>query len=143
ADRLARVRANATRLGMHPPRALVLDGGRPLPLRAPFDNVLVDAPCSNSAVLARRPEARWRFSEENLVSLRELQKKLLTHAADIVAPGGRLLYSTCSLEPEENGDQVREFLATQSTFSLASERSAVPGETSDDGGYLALLERRS
>ncbi len=73
----------------------------------PFDAVLVDAPCTGTGVLSSRPDARWRRREEALAPLVEIQQGLLARALDLVAPGGRVVYSTCSLLREEDEDVVR------------------------------------
>ncbi|MFO0980551.1 MAG: transcription antitermination factor NusB [Planctomycetota bacterium] len=143
ARRLRRVITNVRRLrlsGIHP---LVVDATRPIALRQPAASVLVDVPCSNTGVLKRRPEARWRFSPARLASLVELQRKLLDAAAPLVAPGGHMLYSTCSIEPEENELRASSFVTQHAAFRVVTQRSAIPGETTDDGGYLALFEREA
>ncbi len=76
------------------------------------DRALVDAPCSNLGVLRRNPDAKWRRTEDDLARLREKQRSILAAAASLVRPGGRLVYATCSLEPEENEQVVRPFLET-------------------------------
>lgn len=108
-----------------------------------FDVVLVDAPCSNTGVLRRRPDARWNWSEEKLASLVKLQGEILDQAAPLVAKGGRLVYSTCSNEPEENGGQVAAFLARHPGFRLVEERESVPFETDHDGAFAAALVREA
>src|SRR5205823_3429510 len=75
---------------------------RPLPFSQPFDCVLVDAPCSGLGILRRDPDIRWRRSEADLPSLAAAQLVMLQHASEVVAAGGRLVYATCSSEPEEN-----------------------------------------
>lgn len=110
-----------------------------------FDAVLADVPCSNTGVLAQRPEARWRFGPAATRSLAALQIRILRGAADRVRPGGRLVYSTCSLEPDENGRRVRAFLEERSDFALVREIEALPDPTGAlgpvDGGYAAALRR--
>ena len=108
-----------------------------------FDKVLVDAPCSNTGVLRRRPDARWNWSQDKLAALVKLQATILDRAAAFVVPGGRLVYSTCSLEPEENEEQVADFLARHPDFALVEEKSSNPLETGFDGAYAAALARRS
>jgi 16S rRNA (cytosine967-C5)-methyltransferase len=120
---------------------LVGDAARaPLQSHA-FDAVLLDVPCSNTGVLRRRPDAKWRFSAGQLAQLVGLQAGILEDAARLVRPGGRLVYSTCSLEPEENGDQVRAFAARHPEFTLTEERALLP-DSGHDGAYCALLGRR-
>lgn len=110
-----------------------------------FDAVLVDVPCSNTGVLAARPAARWRFSTESQSALGELQLRLLTDASTCVKPGGRLVYSTCSIEPEENQRRVRTFLAQHPQFALEREIESSPAARGTrgpvDGGYAARLKR--
>lgn len=99
----------------------VLDAGEEqtlLDLGARFDVVLADAPCSGSGTWRRRPDSKWRLSEENLKQRIVDQQSVLKLAANLVKPGGRLVYVTCSLLPEENRDQVSDFLSEHSDFSL-------------------------
>ena len=107
-----------------------------------FPKVLVDAPCSNTGVLRRRPDARWNWSVEKLESLVKLQAEILDQAARLVVPGGTLVYSTCSNEPEENLDQVNAFLARHADFSLDTTRESVPFESGHDGAFAARLIRK-
>ncbi len=109
-----------------------------------FDRILVDVPCSNSGVLARRPAARYFQDKTSLRSLRKLQIDILADTAPFLAPGGKLIYSTCSIWPEENAALVREFLATHPGWELLEEHATAPSldsapETYRDGGYFALL----
>ena len=106
-----------------------------------FDKVLVDAPCSNTGVLRRRPDARWNWSPEKLSALVKLQAEILDAAALRVRPGGRLVYSTCSNEPEENASQVEAFIARHPDFRLVASKESVPFETEYDGAFAAALER--
>jgi len=109
-----------------------------------FDGVLVDAPCSNTGVLGARPSARWRYGPETMRSLRDLQTRLLHEGSERVRPGGRIVYSTCSLEPEENAQQIRAFLSEHADFELEEEFETLPGSGAAgpiDGGYAARLRR--
>ena len=106
-----------------------------------FHKVLVDAPCSNTGVLRRRPDARWNWSEEKLVALVKLQAEILDACAPRVAPGGLLVYSTCSNEPEENEAQVTAFLERHPEFSLEESRESLPFESGTDGAFAARLRR--
>ena len=106
-----------------------------------FSKVLVDAPCSNTGVLRRRPDARWNWSVGKLATLVKLQAEILDRVADLVAPGGTLVYSTCSNEPEENADQVAEFLRRHPGFTLAETRESLPFESGTDGAFAAKLVR--
>ena len=106
-----------------------------------FHKVLVDAPCSNTGVLRRRPDARWNWSEEKLAALVKLQAEILDACAPRVAPGGLLVYSTCSNEPEENEAQVTAFLERHPEFSLEESRESLPFESGTDGAFAARLRR--
>jgi 16S rRNA (cytosine967-C5)-methyltransferase len=98
-------------------RLVQLDLLRPLPFSAPFDCVLLDAPCSGLGTLRRDPDIRWRRAEHDLAVLAANELTMLRHAAEMVAPGGRLIYATCSSEPEENEGIVDAFLATAPAFA--------------------------
>ena len=107
-----------------------------------YDKVLVDAPCSNTGVLRRRPDARWNWNEEKMSALAKLQAEILDVCAVRVAPGGALVYSTCSNEPEENEQQVTAFLARHGDFALEESRESVPFDSGTDGAFAALLVRK-
>jgi len=103
-----------------------------------FDAVLLDVPCSNTGVARRRPDALWRYTESRQAELAALQKKMLEQAAPLLRPGGSLVYSTCSIEEEENAAQVRAFLESHRDFSLLREERILPSAF-HDGAYAALL----
>jgi 16S rRNA (cytosine967-C5)-methyltransferase len=108
-----------------------------------FDAVLVDAPCSGTGTLRRRAELRWRRKPEDIERLVRLQGELLVAAAGHVRPGGRILYATCSLLPEENAEQVDDFLASEagSGWTLVHSEQLLPSMGDTDGHFAALLER--
>jgi 16S rRNA (cytosine967-C5)-methyltransferase len=104
-----------------------------------FDRVLVDAPCSGTGTWRRNPDARWRAQEEDgLENLRLLQARILASAARLVKPGGRLVYATCSLLPEENEEQVAAFLAVHPAFKMVPLRDAAPQQPSAHPDFLSL-----
>jgi len=134
---------------------LALDGLQPLPLaESAFDRVLVDAPCSGTGTLRRNPEIRWRISPADIQDLSRRQKQLLFNAARVVKPGGRLIYSTCSVEPDENEDVVQTFLENNQTFrlgqllldsSLLTPLGAArtwPQRDGTDGFFICAFERK-
>lgn len=106
-----------------------------------FDKVLVDAPCSNTGVLRRRVDLRWRIAPEEIQRLRDTQLKLLQQAARCVRPGGVLVYSTCSLESEENSEVVQQFQSEVSGFAVERERMLTPFADGVDGAYVTRLRR--
>jgi 16S rRNA (cytosine967-C5)-methyltransferase len=101
----------------HNVRVIVADV-RQLPINARFDRVLVDVPCSGTGTLARNPEIKWRLKPADLLEFQERQLSILQSAMQNVAPGGRLVYSTCSLEPEENQDVVQKAVSADASFRI-------------------------
>ena len=115
------------------------------PFRGVFDTVIVDAPCSGLGTLRRDPDIRWRRQERDLAVLAASQRRLLKGAAEVVAPGGRLIYATCSSEPEENEDLVAEFLSGASGFAQVDARTlhqALGPELVDERGHLRTTPDR-
>jgi len=104
-----------------------------------FDRVLVDAPCSNTGVMRRRVDLRWRIQPEEIERLRTAQLDLLKQAVTQVKPGGVMVYSTCSLEPEENQEVVKQFLNGHTGFKLESEHELLPFADNVDGAYVARI----
>jgi 16S rRNA (cytosine967-C5)-methyltransferase len=97
-----------------------LDARRALPFGCEFDRILLDVPCSGTGTLARNPEIKWRLQPSDLPRLAPAQEEMLTNALAVLAPGGRLVYSTCSLEPEENEQVVESVLQASEEFRLLS-----------------------
>ena len=106
---------------------------------AGFDRILLDVPCSNSGVIQRRPDARYRLTPDRLKALVQTQQDMLTAAACLLVPGGRMVYSTCSLEAEENGDGMRAWLKRNPRMRMEVERALFPPTTQTDGAYAAAL----
>jgi 16S rRNA (cytosine967-C5)-methyltransferase len=113
------------------------DGKEP-PFHGRFNKILLDAPCSGSGVLHRHPEARWIKKQDDIERLSLLQEKLLVSSSVMLAPGGILVYSTCSLEPEENEMRVDAFLASNPDFVLDAPPQAVPDKFIDPRGFLRI-----
>jgi 16S rRNA (cytosine967-C5)-methyltransferase len=112
-----------------------------------FDRILIDAPCSNSGVLARRPEARYTQTPPHLRSLIALQDQILGDSAPYVKPGGIVIFSTCSVWPDENEARTRQFLAAHPEFEQLDSQFTWPSFDPDltryhDGGFFAVLRRR-
>jgi len=105
------------------------------------DLLILDVPCSNTGVLARRPEARYRYGRKSLKSLIGLQRRIGREAMPLLRPGGYLIYTTCSLDPEENATQAK-WLSETLGLRLVSEKTTLPGgcgPSYHDGGYHACL----
>ena len=130
-ERLQRLQENCRRLGATCVEITDAPGT--------FDCILVDAPCSNTGVLRRRVDARWRIQPQEMARLSRAQSALLTRAALELKSGGVLVYSTCSLEPEENEEVVRRFLEEHPAFKLEGERQLLPFLEGVDGAYVAAL----
>ena len=159
APRLSRLMRNVRRLRAGNIVAVACDMSKPAPFFRLFDDVLVDAPCSGTGTLRRHPEIRWRLKEADLAVHHERQRRILASASASVRPGGRLVYSVCSIEPEEGEAVIAGFLAERPEFvredprrGLSPEARAKVGDdlalrTSPlddgmDGFFAALLTRR-
>ncbi len=142
--RLQPLRENLERTGGSDVQVLRHDWTQPCPEAwvEAFDAVLLDVPCSNSGVLQRRVDVRWRLNEKELDRLAALQSRILVQAARAVRPGGRLVYSTCSIDRQEDQTVVEAFLEQHGEFSLAEDYLALPHREQADGAYAALLLRK-
>ncbi len=144
AVRLKRIAGRAARAGatLIETRLLADDWlDRPAPFGETFDAVLVDAPCSGSGTWRRNPETRARLTEQGLAHLNALQTRLLAAAAPLVRPGGRLVYVTCSVLPQEDEDIVAAFLAAHPAFAAGPARRLSPHSTGTDGFFIAPFTR--
>ena len=138
-DRVRRLAQNLARAGSGREHAVVADALHPPVTSA--DVVLLDAPCLGTGTFARHPDARWKVSPEALDRLAQRQAELLRACADVVRPGGWLVYATCSLEPEENEDQIEALLARDHRFER-DPGDAVPADLRTARGDLQLLPFR-
>jgi 16S rRNA (cytosine967-C5)-methyltransferase len=144
------------RLGVGSVRAVALNAEEGLPFaEGAFDRVLVDAPCTGTGTLRHNPEIRWRLKPDNIRALSDVQSRLLSNAARVVRRGGRLVYSTCSVEREENETVVEAFLNSNPDFKqieampapnallLASGAARTwPHRNDADGFFVAALEKQ-
>jgi 16S rRNA (cytosine967-C5)-methyltransferase len=137
--RALRLKENLSRAGSGREHVIVADGRRP-PVR-PTNAVVMDVPCLGTGTFARHPDARWRVTPEALDSLVRLQAELLDRSAAVVAPGGLLVYSTCSLEPEENRSQVERFLQAHPEFRREATRAVSPDLLTPEGDLMVLPHR--
>lgn len=141
--RLKPLRENLLRAGGRQVQVAQHDWTQPCPpdWGGAFDAVLLDVPCSNSGVLQRRVDARWRLSEDEFARLAALQLTILEQASSAVRPGGRVVYSTCSIDREEDRAVVDAFLAAHKDFIFEEEYLALPHREQADGAYAARLRR--
>jgi 16S rRNA (cytosine967-C5)-methyltransferase len=113
---------------------ITADASQPLPFSTQFDRILVDAPCSGTGTLARNPEIKWRLKNDDIFDLRRRQKAILRNALALLAPGGILVYSTCSLEREENEDVI-----AASGAEVIRTLQRIPGRDPGDGFFAAAI----
>lgn len=142
-EKLAMIESNCRRLGISIVQTHPADRAGELEHQG-YDVVLADVPCSNTGVLARRAEARWRFTPKHMADLVKTQRDIALAAAWFVKPGGRMVYSTCSIEPEEGPAIVRWVLGRVSHIRMVRELLTLPGGADNpakwhDGGYYAIL----
>ena len=142
-NRLSRLRENAERMGFTDLTVRKNDATEFRPEFADaFDLVIADVPCSGLGDLAGKPEIRFHVTDEELLQLSGIQKKILSRAASYVRPGGILQYSTCTLTDTENEGQIRRFLEEHPDYRLLEEKRLIPGvNTSGDGFYAARMRR--
>jgi 16S rRNA (cytosine967-C5)-methyltransferase len=148
-DRMVRLRDTIGRLALRGVRPFQADAARLTPALLRdlgltgdgFDAILLDVPCSNTGVILRKPDVRWRVDAALFARLKRTQLALLDSAAPLVKPGGRLIYSTCSLESEENEGLIGEWLKRQPEFRMERALKTFPPESKCDGAYAVKLRR--
>ena len=141
ADRHLHRLSTMRRLATCPVPLVVLDAENELPFRSAFDRVLVDAPCSGTGTLARNPEIKWRLTEDDLADLARKQRRILSRGLDALTPDGILVYSTCSLEPEENRQVVETVLSERTAFVASEYLDRLPGREEGDGFFACRITR--
>lgn len=141
--RLPRLRVNLDRLHAEDATIVAHDWTTPAPAdwHGRFDGILLDVPCSNTGVIRRRVDVRWRLQRADLDALRATQLRILANALPCLKPGGRIVYSTCSIESDENDGVIEAFLKGHPDFRLAGTRRALPFVDHTDGAFAARLER--
>ncbi|MFC5049638.1 16S rRNA (cytosine(967)-C(5))-methyltransferase RsmB [Rubritalea spongiae] len=145
AKRLPRLLRNLGRLGIEIAETEAFDWSHTAPEKwhNSFDAILLDVPCSNTGVLRKRVDARWRMTPESISEVASLQKSILGNAAKCIKAGGRLVYSTCSIDKEENSELIQNFLQSHPELELAAEEIIHPASHKTDGAYAALLVKKS
>ncbi len=125
-----------------PCEKVALDATEALPFSMKFDRILVDAPCTGTGTLAGNPEIKWRIRPADFGRFHEKQAAILKRALVVLAPEGKLVYATCSLDHEENQDVVQEVLKELPQYRLESESYRIPGRDEGDGFYAAVISQR-
>jgi len=142
--RLPRLRENLQRLHAGNATIAVHDWTQPAPTEwhTAFDAILLDVPCSNTGVIRRRVDVRWRLQAPDIAKIARTQRKILDHALPCLKPGGRIVYSTCSLEREENLGLLETWLTEHPELELLATREALPFRDATDGAFAASIQRR-
>ncbi len=142
AHKLEELRKRARRNGVDIIEARPIESSKVIKrLNQSADVLLLDVPCTGSGVYRRNPDGKWKMDESNFQNLLATQKEILGQYSSIVKVGGRLVYSTCSIWPEENSEQIQWFLNEREDFDLVEEASILPNEDGGDGFYMAKLIR--
>ncbi len=144
--RAQKILENSQRLGTNCLQLLVADSNELLTKhpewKSYFHRILIDAPCSGLGTLARHPDARWRINKDNVQELILIQSQLLNSLAPLLKSGGKLVYSTCTIHPDENFNQIKNFLKIKNEFVLEYEKQIWPGKGgAGDGFYIAVLNK--
>lgn len=139
--KLDELKKRARRAGASNIEPRLIEGSKTIKrLENTADRLLLDVPCSGLGVIKRNPDAKWKLSPEFIERTKELQQKILSEYSVMTKVGGKLVYSTCSILPSENQNQVEKFLAEHKNFELIKDRTILPSE-GFDGFYMALLKR--
>jgi 16S rRNA (cytosine967-C5)-methyltransferase len=143
-SRVETLRGNLERLGVKIAHTIRHDWAQEtLSGEQPFDRILIDAPCSNTGVMRRRVDVRWRLTSDDFARMAAEQLRIVRATISLLKPGGVLVYSTCSLEPEENREIIEQTLKEFPFVQLLEEKSVLPFRDEFDGAYAAKLQRIS
>jgi 16S rRNA (cytosine967-C5)-methyltransferase len=146
AGKLKELKRRAKRNGAHNIETRLIDSTKVIKkLHNSADRVLIDAPCTGLGVLKRNPDAKWKLQPEFLDQIVQTQKEILRDYSKMVKKGGKMVYATCSILPQENKDQVTHFLASEegAPFKLVKEKNIYSSKTGFDGFYMALLSKEA
>ncbi|MBC7765832.1 MAG: methyltransferase domain-containing protein, partial [Hyphomonadaceae bacterium] len=139
AHKMALIEQNAKRLGLHHVTAQTHDATElDKTLVGQYDGVLVDAPCSGLGIIRRKPDIKWHKNLEDLNTILAVQRKILTTSAHYVKPGGVLVYSTCTIEKEENEGMIEKFLQTHIAFERCDISALFPNKSTAKEGFVTL-----
>ncbi|MGD1946329.1 MAG: RsmB/NOP family class I SAM-dependent RNA methyltransferase [Croceivirga sp.] len=145
-SKLKKLKIRARRNGVHNMETRIIDSSKTIKkLHGKADRVLLDAPCSGLGVIRRNPDSKWKLQPEFLSKIKGVQRDILQDYSKMVKPGGKMVYATCSILPEENTEQVHHFLSSTrgEDFSLVKEQNIYASKSGFDGFYMALLEKKS
>ncbi|WP_343485977.1 RsmB/NOP family class I SAM-dependent RNA methyltransferase [Allomuricauda sp. d1] len=143
-SKLKKLKIRARRNGVHNMETRIIESAKAIKkLHGKADRVLLDAPCSGLGVLRRNPDSKWKLQPEFIERIKGVQRDILRDYSKMVKPGGKLVYATCSILPEENSEQVQHFLSSEAgqDFKLVKEQNIYASEHGFDGFYMALLEK--
>ena len=144
-NKLEELKRRARRNGAHNIETRLIDSRKTIKkLQSSADLVLIDAPCTGTGVLKRNPDAKWKLSQEFLEEVTKTQQNILFDYSAMVKPKGTLIYATCSILPQENQEQVKQFLSSDrgQEFTLISQKTLLPSVTGFDGFFMARLEKK-
>ncbi|MEM9076109.1 MAG: methyltransferase domain-containing protein [Bacteroidota bacterium] len=144
-SKLKKLKVRARRNGVHNMETRVIENSKVIKkLHEKADRVLLDAPCSGLGVIRRNPDSKWKLEPQFLERIKGVQQDILQRYSKMVKPGGKMVYATCSILPEENSDQVQAFLNSEAgnTFEFVKEQNIYASERGYDGFYMALLQRK-
>ena len=143
-SKLRKLKVRAKRNKAHNIDMRVIDSTKPIKkLHGKADRVLIDAPCSGLGVIRRNPDSKWKLQPEFIEKIKKTQIEILNSYSKMVAPGGKLVYATCSILPSENNQQVEKFLASENgkEFTFVKDKKILSHQSGFDGFYMALLEK--
>lgn len=142
--KLQELKRRATRAGVHNIQTELIEGQKTIKKHNnQADILLLDVPCSGSGVLKRNPDAKYKITNSFISELTEKQKFILQNYSQMLKNGGTLVYATCSVLPEENEEQVRNFINNNGAFTLIEDRTIYPNEMGFDGFYMARIQKNS
>lgn len=144
-SKLKKLKIRARRNGVHNMEPRLIENSKAIKkLYGKADRVLLDAPCSGLGVIRRNPDSKWKLQPEFLERIKGVQEDILLSYSKMVKPGGKMVYATCSILPEENSEQVQKFLNSEGgrNFSFTKEQRIYACESGFDGFYMALLEKK-
>ena len=144
-SKLKKLKVRTRRNGVHNVDTRVIENSKAIKkLHGKVDRLLLDAPCSGLGVIKRNPDSKWKLEPEFLERIKGVQQDVLQRYSKMVKPGGKMVYATCSILPEENYDQVAEFLASEAgqEFELEKQKNVYASASGYDGFYMALMHKK-